>query len=161
MHALRKALLLGAMVVSACGGPPVDLTKSLQIDVVETGWYDAGIVNGQNKLVPAARVTVKNNSDQTLVQLQLNSMFRHGNDPEEWGTALITAAGSDGLAPGATTAPILLKSPNGYTGTDQTRQEMLQNSQFVDARVQIFAKYGSIQWVRMGEYPIKRVLLEK
>jgi hypothetical protein len=38
---------------------------------------------------------------------------------------------------------------------------MLKNSQFVDARVQLFAKYGSIQWVRMGEFPIKRVLLEK
>jgi hypothetical protein len=162
MRAFGRFILLASVAaVSACGKPTVDLTKSLQIDVVETGWYDAGIVNGQNKLVPAARITVKNNSDQTLVQLQINSLFRHGSDTEEWGSAFITAAGSDGLAAGATTQPLLLKSQNGYTGTEQTRQEMLQNSQFVDARVQIFAKYGSIQWVRMGEHPIKRVLLEK
>jgi hypothetical protein len=163
MHALNKAvLLLAAVCAAACSGPKVDLAKSLQIELVETGWYDAGIVNGgQNKLVPAARITVKNNSDQKLVQLQINSLFRHGNDTEEWGSAFITAAGSDGLAPGAATAPLLLKSQNGYTGSDQTRQDMLKNSQFVDARVQLFAKYGSIQWVRMGEFPIKRVLLEK
>lgn len=161
MHALKKVMLLAAVVASGCGGPVVDLTKSLQIEVVETGWYDAGIVNGQNKLVPAAKITVKNNSDQKLVQLQINSLFRHGTDTEEWGSAFITAAGSDGLAPGATTAPLLLKSQNGYTGTDQTRQDMLKNSQFVDARVQLFAKYGSIQWVRMGEHPIKRELLLK
>jgi hypothetical protein len=161
MHALKKSILLAAVLAAACGSPKVDLARSLQIDLIETGWYDAGIVNGQNKLVPAARVTVKNNSDQKLVQLQINSLFRHGTDSEEWGSAFITAAGSDGLAPGATSAPLLLKSQNGYTGSDQTRQDMLKNSQFVDARVQLFAKHGSIQWVRMGEFPIKRVLLEK
>jgi hypothetical protein len=160
MRALRSFALIAGFIAAACGGPPIDLTKSLQIDVVETGWYDAGIVGGQNKLVPAARITVKNNSDQKLVQLQINSLFRHGNDAEEWGSAFLTAAGSDGLAPGATTRQLLLKSQNGYTGTDQTRQDMLNNSQFIDARVQLFAKYGSIQWVRMGEVEIKRQLLD-
>jgi hypothetical protein len=38
---------------------------------------------------------------------------------------------------------------------------MLTNSQFVDAKVQLFAKYGSVQWVRMGEHPIERKLLDK
>ncbi|HEY7292900.1 MAG TPA: hypothetical protein VH583_23880 [Vicinamibacterales bacterium] len=154
-------LLLSAAILSASCGPTVDLAKALQIDVVQTGWYDAGIVNGQNKLVPAARITVKNNSDQKLVQLQINSLFRHGNDAEEWGSAFVTAAGSEGLAPGATIGPLLLKSQNGYTGTDQTRQDMLKNSQFVDAKIQLFAKYGSIQWVKMGEHPIERQLLDK
>src|SRR5262249_26545986 len=103
----------------------------------------------------------KNNSDQKLVQLQINSLFRHGTDAEEWGSAFVTAAGSDGLAPGASTAPLLLKSANGYTGSDQSRQEMLANPQFVDAKSQLFAKYGPVQWVRMGEHPIERKLLEK
>jgi hypothetical protein len=161
MRALKTSVLLLAVGAAACGGPTVDLTKSLQIDVVESGWYDAGIVNGRNKLVPAARITVRNNSDQKLVQLQINSLFRRSNEQEEWGSAFITAAGSDGLAPGATTPPLLLKSQNGYTGTDQSRQDMLKNSQFVDARVELFAKYGSIQWVKMGEHPIERKLLEK
>ena len=160
MRALRCCVLLIASVLVSSCGPTVDLSKGLHITVVDTGWYDAGIINGQNKLVPAARITVRNNSDQKLVQLQINSLFRHGKDAEEWGSAFITAAGSDGLAPGATTRGLLLKSQNGYTGTDQTRQDMLNNSQFVDARVQLFAKYGSIQWVRMGEVEIKRQLLD-
>ena len=156
-----RLVALGLALAGISCGPTVDLSKALQIDVVETGWFDAGIVNGQNKLVPAARITVKNNSDQKLVLLQINSLFRHGSDTEEWGSAFITAVGSDGLAPGATTVPLLLKSQNGYTGTDQTRQDMLKNSQFVDARIQLFAKYGSVQWVRMGEHAIERKLLEK
>jgi hypothetical protein len=155
------AITLLALVTGSCGGPAVDLSKALQIEVVDSGWFDAGIVNGQNKLVPAARVTVKNNSDQKLVQLQVNSLFRRGDEKEEWGSASVTVAGSDGLAAGGMSAPILLKSQNGYTGTDQTRQDMLTNAQFIDAKIQLFAKYGSIQWVRMGEHSIERKLLEK
>jgi len=158
---VMRLVALGLALAGISCGPTVDLAKTLQIDVLDTGWFDAGIVNGQNKLVPAARITVKNNSDQKLVLLQINSLFRHGTDTEEWGSAFITAAGSDGLAPGATTPPLLLKSQNGYTGTDQTRQDMLKNSQFVDAKIQLFAKYGSVQWVRLGERPIERKLLEK
>jgi hypothetical protein len=158
---LMRQLVLGLALAGVSCGPTVDLARALQIEVLDTGWFDAGIINGQNKLVPAARITVKNNSGQKLVLLQINSLFRHGTDAEEWGSAFVTAAGSEGLAPGATTSPLLLKSQNGYTGTDQTRQDMLKNSQFVDAKIQLFAKYGSVQWVRMGEKPIERKLLEK
>ena len=49
----------------------------------------------------------------------------------------------------------------GYTGSDQSRQEMLQNTHFVDAKVDLFAKYGSTQWTRLGTYPIARQLLAK
>jgi len=38
---------------------------------------------------------------------------------------------------------------------------MLKNAQFVDAKVQLFAKYASTQWVKVGEYPIARELLTK
>jgi hypothetical protein len=35
---------------------------------------------------------------------------------------------------------------------------MLKNSQFVDATVQLFAKYGSIQWTLVAQAPIARQL---
>ena len=66
---------------------------------------------------------------------------------------------SAGLAPGAVTDTVLVKSNLGYTGSDQTRQEMLQNSQFVDARAEFSAKYGSIQWARLAEFPVTRTLI--
>jgi hypothetical protein len=161
MRALVR-LLLGLAVVSctACG-PAVDLTKGLQITVTSTGWYDLGIVNGQTKLVPAVAFTVKNLSSQNLVSLQINALFRRVTENDEWGSQLVIAAGSGGLAPGATTAVLMAKSPLGYTGSDQSRQEMLQNSHFVDAKVELSAKYGSTQWTRIGSYPISRQLLAK
>jgi hypothetical protein len=160
MRAYACLLVAFALACTACG-PTVDLTKGLQVEVLNSGWFDAGIVNGQSKLVPTLTISVKNVSDQKLVTLQLNALFRQANAQEEWGSAFMTAAGSDGLAAGASSGPLTLKSQNGYTGSDQTRLDMLKNSHFVDAKVQLFAKYGPTQWAKMGEYPITRQLLEK
>jgi hypothetical protein len=161
LRAYGRLLIFAALIVSAGCGPTVDLTKGITINVLKTGWYDVGIVNGQNKLVPSITFTVTNASDQKLRMLQINSLFRRVSEPDEWGSAMVTAAGSEGLAAGATTVPLTVKSNLGYTGSDQTRQEMLRNSHFVDAKVELFAKYGSIQWVRIGDYPISRELLPK
>jgi len=153
-------LCLVLAVGTAGCGPEVDVAKALELNVVNSGWFDAGIINGQNKLVPAVTLTIKNNSDQTLGLLQLNSLFRQANATEEWGSAFLTAAGSEGLGPGASKT-LTLKSNNGYTGTGETRQEMLANSHFVDAKVEVFAKYGSTQWKKLGVYPVTRQLIEK
>lgn len=155
--AFRLAILLVALT-SGCGGPKVDLTKNLEILDVSSGWLDVGLVNGQNKLVPSITFKLKNTSDQQLIVLQINALFRRLNEDEEWGTGFKMVARPDGLAAGATSDAITVNSNLGYTGTEP-RSVMLENSRFVDARVELFAKYGSIQWVRMGEYPIARQLI--
>jgi hypothetical protein len=156
-----KSLLLLTFVSSAGCGPPVDLTKGLQVGIVNTGWFDLGIVNGQNKLVPSVTFTLKNVSDQKLVTLQVQALFRRVGETEEWGSGFLTAAGSEGLAPGATSQPITMRSERGYTGSDQSRLEMLQNSHFVDATVELQAKYAAAQWTRLGVYPVARKLITK
>ena len=160
MRAYARLLLLAALVCSGCG-PTVDLSKGLQVAIVDAGWFDLGIVNGQNKLVPSVTFTLKNVSDQRLAALQVQALFHRVNDKDEWGNGFVTAVGSSGLAPGASTAPTTIRSQLGYTGSGQSRQEMLANTHFVDATVDLFAKYGSAQWVRMGTYPITRQLLTK
>jgi hypothetical protein len=157
LRACLAGLVLAATSV-ACG-PVVDLTKGLQVLDVSTGWFDAGLVNGQNKLVPTISFKLKNVSDQKLAVLQVNVLFKRVNDPAEWGNGFITVVGSSGLAAGATTDTLTIKSNLGYTGSDQTRQEMLTNTHFVDARVEFFAKYGSVQWVKLGEFPVTRTLI--
>ena len=161
MRALVRVLLLVAFVPSAGCGPTVDLTKGLQVTVSNSGWFDLGIINGQTKLVPTVTFTLKNLSDQKLAALQINALFRRLNENEEWGSGFVTAVGSEGLPAGNTTKPITIKSQLGYTGSEQSRQEMLANSHFVDAKVELFAKYASTQWVKVGTYPITRQLLTK
>jgi hypothetical protein len=162
MRVWLRACLAGLLLATtsgACGGPAVDLTKGLQILDVSTGWFDAGLVNGQNKLVPTISFKLKNVSDQKLTVLQVNVLFKRINDPAEWGNGFLTVVGSSGLAPGAATETLTIKSDKGYTGSDQTRQEMLKNVHFVDAKAEVAAKYASTQWVRLGDFPITRQLI--
>ena len=160
MRASARVVFLLLLVCAGCS-PPIDLTTGLQIQDVSTGWFDAGIVNGHNKLVPSISFTLKNTSNQKLVSLQINALFRRVTEKDEWGTGFLTAAGSDGLAPGAVTRPLTIRSPLGYTGSNESREEMLHNSHFVDAKVELSAKYGSAQWKRVSEYPVTRQLILK
>lgn len=150
-------LLVIALATTACG-KPVDLTRGLKVGAVSTGWFDAGLVDGRNKLVPTVVFTLTNVSDQTLTTLQVNALFRRVTEKDEWGSGFLTAAGSSGLAAGATTGRLIIKSQLGYTGTEP-RSDMLQNKLFVDAKVDLFVKYASTQWVKIGEYPIARQLI--
>jgi len=156
MRALIPFLLL-AVIASAGCGPLVDLRKGLQVVDVSTGWHDDGIVDGKNKLVPTVTFKLKNVSDQPLPVLQVNAVFRRVNDPTEWGAVFLAVPQPGPLQPGATTEGLTIKSRLGYTGEDP-RADMLKNSQFVDAKVEIYAKYASAQWARIADYPIERQL---
>src|SRR5438093_8437520 len=131
----RLAILTVSSLVATACGPTVDLKTALKVDVVSTGWFDAGITDGKNKLVPTITFKLTNTSDQTLKLLQVNALFRRVNQPnEEWGSGFMTVVGSEGHTPGATTAALTIKSQLGYTGTE-SRADMFKNSQFVDAKV--------------------------
>ena len=86
--------------MSGCG-KPVDLASSLQVEDVSTGWHDAGVLDGKNKLVPSITFKLKNASDQSLPVLQANALFRRATEDTEWGSGFVKVTGSDGLAPGA------------------------------------------------------------
>lgn len=162
MFRLRSLIAVAgvsAAVVSAPAcGPGADVSTAIQVLEVSSGWYDAGIVNGQNKLVPSVTFKLKNISDQPVTTLQANVLFHRVNSPEEWGSGFLRVAGSEGLQAGATSDMLTVKSDLGYTGTE-TRADMLKNSQFVDAKVRILAKAGSNYWHPLGEFPIERRLL--
>ena len=149
------AIGLATCAVTACG-PKVDVAKGIRIEGVTTGWHEAEPIAGRNKVVPLASFLLKNVSDQRLPSVQVNAVFHRNGQNGEWGTAFVTAAGSSGLTPGAE-AEVTVRSQLGYTGTDSS-DELLNNSHFVDATVDIFAKYGSTQWTRVGEFPIDRTL---
>ena len=157
--AVRVWLLLSLAGAAACG-PTVDLATGVEIEAISTGWLDAGVVDGQNKVVPAVTFKLKNVSDQRLSTLQVNAIFRRANTNEEWGDGFRTVAGSGGLAPGAETSSVTINAQLGHTGSD-SHAALLYHSQFVDAKVDLFAKYGSGKWTRIGEYPIMRQLIER
>jgi hypothetical protein len=162
LRAFRNAVGV-AGVVSAFGytvasGPTVDVTTGVKVDVLSSGWTEVEAVAGQTKLVPAISVRLTNVSVESLPVLHVNAVFHHGDDDDEWGNAFRRAAGSSGLAPGKTTGDIFMQSQRGYTGTEAAA-DMLVNSHFIDARVDLFGKYASAPWVKLGEYAITRTWL--
>ena len=155
LAALAFAVSAGTLV--GCGSD-VDVTTSLQVTDVLTGWFDAGVTGGKNKLVPSVSFKVKNIGRVPVSSVQFNAVFRVINDPEELGSMLVKGIDAKGLQPGESTPDLVLRSSLGYTG-EQTRIEMLQHSAFRDAQVEIFAKHGSRQWVKLGDYKVERQLL--
>jgi hypothetical protein len=148
--------LIAVLLLAGCESREVE--KDLQILDVHTGWYDAGIVAGNNKLVPSVSIRLENISERDISSVQLNAVFRRVGEEQAWGEHFIRAIGPDGLAAGAATEPLVLRSQLGYTGV-QPRRQMLSNGEFVDARVEIFGKHGRRTWTKMAEFQIDRELL--
>ena len=157
---MRRAFVLLLLCLAAAGcRRDVEVDKVLKLTDVHTGWYDAGLqADGKNKLVPSISLKLQNVSEEPVASVQINAVFRRVGEPEAWGEHFGKAIGPDGLHPGATGNPIVLRSNLGYTGV-QPRIQMLQNREFVDAKVEIFGKHGARTWVKMGEYQIDRQLL--
>ena len=56
----RPLFLLAVLALSSCS-KPVDLPKALEVTDVTTGYFDAGIVEGnKNKIVPTISFRLKN-----------------------------------------------------------------------------------------------------
>lgn len=161
MHQAVKLFTLLLVMVAAvsCGSSASEpINKLLEPVDVKTGWFDAGVENGMNKLVPTVTLTLKNVSSEPVANVQLNAVIRRVGETEEWGGAFQKVVGMEAIPPGGTTKPIVLRSNLGYTGIEP-RAQMLKNSQFVDAHVQVFAKHGGNQWTKLGEWQIAREML--
>ena len=121
-------------------------------------WYDAGIINGQNKLVPSIAFKLRNVDDGVVGGVQINAIFKRVGENDGWGEHYVQAIDRDGIQPGESSKEIVLRSNLGYTGTEP-RLVMLRHAQFVDARVEIFGKQGRGGWVKIGDFNIERQLL--
>jgi hypothetical protein len=152
---LVLGLLASALSFSACN-KPVDLKQATEITDVSTGWFDAGIQDGKNKLIPSVTFRIKKNPGVDLSSLSLNVVFKGIGDQDHRDDVFVQKVDFSGDS----TDPITVRSQFGYTGDPpQTRADMLKNSQFRDMEAQIFAKQSSSQWVELHGVKIARLLL--
>ena len=147
--------VLFAVLGSSCG-PKVDLKQSLQVTDVSSGWFDAGIQNGKNKLVPSVTFKLKKTVGANLSSVSLNVAFIFAGAQEHTDDVYVQSVAFEGDE----TKPVVVRTQWGYTGDPpQTRAEMLQNSHFRDMEVDVFAKQSSSQWIELKRVPITRQLL--
>ena len=151
------ALLVTLLAAASCG-KPADLKQTLEITDVSSGWFDAGIVAGRNKIVPSVTFVLRKKAPVDLNRVAVNALFRAVDGKESDLDNDVYMQRVD--FQGDRTAPITLRAENGYTADPpQSRAEMLKHSQFRDLRVQILGKQGSAQWADLGSIEIKRLLL--
>ena len=161
--AVMRSVALGAVVLASvvsvsCGTSEGAVAALEPVDVI-TGWFDAGIIEGgKNKLVPSVSLKLRNKGDESIRSVQINAIFRRVGEQEMWGEYFGWAIPREPLPAGATTNALVMRSALGYTG-EQPRMQMLQNKEFVDAKVEIYLKQGSRVWAKLAEYPIQRQLL--
>jgi hypothetical protein len=159
---------VAALLVSAGGcSAPVDLKQALQVADVTPGYFDAGIVDGKNKLVPSVSFRLKKSVDQSLRPLSINVAFKQlplagtavapGSPAEsDWDDVFIQSVPFEGNQ----SEVLTFKAKNGYTGDPpQSRADMLKNRYFQDVRVRVFAKHSASQWVEIATVDIPRQLL--
>ena len=152
----RAVVLLGAVLLSACSSR-VDLKQALQVGDVTTGWYDAGIVDGKNKLVPSVTFTLTKPAEVDLSAASLNVVYRKANG-EEHDDVFVQRVEFQGNQ----TAPITVRATAGYTADPpQSRADMLKHSQFQDMDAEIFARQSSSQWVSLHKVRVARELITR
>lgn len=154
-YVILHYVILLALLLAACSSN-VDLKQALQVTDVSTGWFDAGIVNGKNKLVPSVTFKLRKASDVSISTASLNVVFKKDTGEEHDDVFVQRVDFGDA----SETTPITVRATTGYTGDPpQSRADMLKNSQFRDMDVEIFVRKSSSQWVPLHTVRVTRQLL--
>lgn len=158
-HALRLSYA-ALLTLSASACTQVDLKTALEIQELSSGYHDAGITDaGLNKLVPSVTFRIKNISAEPISSVDMVIFFWgvEYEQPKELDEVIIKAIGSEGLAPGAMTEPIVVRSKQGFS-LEQPRAELFNHGQFRDTTAKLFMKRGG-KIVPFGEHTTERRLL--
>lgn len=153
---MRFAAGIGILLMAAGSGSctePVDLKSAVEVTDISSGWFDAGVINGQNKLVPSVTFRLRKKAEVELSTVSLNLLFKREGEDAAYDEVFLQRVTPDGQ-------PITVRAETGYTADPpQSRADMLQNSAFRDVSIQVFAKQTSAQWVELGKVNVERRVL--
>ena len=162
----RLGLALAVLAIAGCG-PPIDLTKALEVTDVLTGFYDDGVQTRSlgdggpprpaNVIKPSITFKLKNISAQPLTSVQLMASFWQAGDDGEWDSIMATGISTHALPPGESTPPITLRSNTAFN-VEGARASLFTDHRFKDIVIKLFGKRGGTLY-RLGEYQVDRVIL--
>jgi hypothetical protein len=164
---VATCLLALALAGAASCSQPVDFKQALQVTDVSGGWFDFGIVDGKNKLVPSLTFRIRKPADVRLRSVSLNIHFKKVIDPskpgkdgeEEFDEVFLQTVE---FPEGTQSALLTVRPKTGVTGDPpQTRAEILQHRLFQDVRARVFAKESSTKWVELLAFDIPRTVLTR
>lgn len=153
---MRRIFVAACVLALAGCGATVDLKQALQVSDVTAGWFDAGVVDGKNKLVPSISFRLRNTSDTDVDAAALNIVFKFIDNGDEQDSIFVQRVPFDNKQ----TELITVRSQTGFTGEPpQSRADMLKNSSFRDIEAAVFVRQSSNQWVELHRVRLERQLL--
>ena len=141
------------LALSASCGARVDLS-TLEVTDTFTGWYDNGIKDGKNHLVPSVNFRLKNNGNTPASYVQLTVSFWFKGADGEYDAREVTGISDTPVPPGGSSEPILVRANYGYT-LEQARADLFTHSMFRDVTARVIAKRDG-RLVRIAEVDIDR-----
>ena len=151
----RTILTACALVIATACTTSVDLKQNVSVTDVSTGWFDAGVVDGKNKLVPSVTFKLRRPQSVNLSSVSLNLVFKKVDGTEHDDVFVQRVNFNEN----GETNPIPVRSQTGYTGDPpQSRADMLKHKDFIDMEVEVFARQSSA-WVPLHKVRISRLLL--
>lgn len=149
---------LVSLAATSFGCRDVDLGQALTVTHLSGGWYDAGVKNGKNWLVPSVSFRVVRETGEDIGPIALNVLFKRlvGGEEQEWEDVFLQRVE---FTDGNRTQVLTVRPETGYTGDPpQSRLDMLKNSQFVDVRAIILVRQGST-WIELARHDLPRTLI--
>jgi hypothetical protein len=156
IFALALALTVSATLSTACH--QADLSKSLTVAPVLSGYYDAGMLDGWAHLLPDLTFKLKNTGADAVpagVELSVDFWFKGDTDGEN--DSVLIGGLKETLQPGQESTTLTARAPHGFR-LEGARADMFTNSRFRDMVAKVFVKsHGTI--FRLGEFPIDRQII--
>jgi hypothetical protein len=141
----HRPLVLAAALVALTGvascGSSVDLKSSLTIVDTISGYYDNGLKDGWNYLMPSVTFRLANSAPEDIRGLELTVAFWQDGADGEWSDALVQRIGDDVIPARGKSEPITVRGTVGYRLED-VRANLFSNSRFKDVTAKVFARRG-------------------
>ena len=117
------------MLAPAACGPDIDIAKSLTITDVISGYYDNGLKDGWNHLMPSLTFRIANSASSSLTGLELTVAYWQEGADGEMDSVLVQRIGNDTIPANGTSDPVTVRGTVGYTLED-VRDEPLHQFSF-------------------------------
>ena len=160
LTALPPCLSWSVLVTAGCARTR-DVEKDLKLIDVQTGWYDAGIVE-------AARTSWCRASRSSWRTSRTRRSTACRSTPSSAAPTRTRRGASTSSAPSAPTGSTPARraarwscAPRLATPARESRAQMLQNQRVRRRQGRVFGKHGSRTWVKLGEYTVERQLLTR
>lgn len=157
LRALVGLVAVAGALLPAVACNSVDLSKSLSVTPVLSGYYDEGLLDGWSHLVPNLTFKLKNIGSVPVsagVRVTV-SFWRVGDDGEN--DSIVLPGLEHALAPGDETIAITARAPHGFR-LEGARADFFQHSLFKDMTAKVFVERRGTLY-RLGEFPIDRQII--